>query len=100
MSALTFELRTKPDQRLDLSPLTPAALAGLKPKDIQALAIGTTREAVTVCDAFKLKGTDVASSAPTQDATRSGRGLRRVRSSSTAMPAPISAPSCAQAESR
>ena len=60
MSALTFELRTKPDQRLDLSPLTPAALAGLKPKAIQALAIGTTREAVTVGDAFKLKGTDVA----------------------------------------
>ena len=60
VSALTLELRTGPNQRLDLSPLTPAALAGLKPKDIQALAIGTTREAVTVGDAFKLKGTDVA----------------------------------------
>ena len=60
MSALTLELRTKPDQRLDLSPLNPAALAGLKPKDIQALGIGTTREAVTVGDVFKLKGTDVA----------------------------------------
>ena len=58
--SLTLELRTGPNQRLDLSPLTPAALAGLKPKDIHALAIGTTREAVTVGDAFKLKGTDVA----------------------------------------
>ena len=60
MSALTLELRAKPDQRLDLSPLTPAALAGLKPKDIQALGIGTTREAVTVGDVFKLKGTEAA----------------------------------------
>ena len=60
MSALTFELRTEPDQRLDLSPLTPAALAGLSPKAIQAIAIGTTREAVTVGDLFKLKGTDAA----------------------------------------
>ena len=60
MSALTFELRTEPDQRLDLSPLTPAGLAGLSPKDIQAIAIGTTREKVTVGDLFKLKGTDAA----------------------------------------
>ncbi len=60
MTALTLELRTEPDQRLDLSPLTPAALAGMKPKDIQAIAIGTTREALTVGDLFKLKGTEAA----------------------------------------
>lgn len=60
MTALTLELRTEPDQRLDLSVLTPAALAGLKPKDIEALAIGTTREAMTVGDLFKLKGRDAA----------------------------------------
>jgi formylmethanofuran dehydrogenase subunit C len=60
VSVLTLELRTEPNQRLDLSPLTPAGLAGLKPKDIQAIAIGTTREAVTVGDVFKLKGTDAA----------------------------------------
>ncbi len=58
MSALTLELRTEPDQRLDLSALTPAGLAGMKPKDIQAIAIGTARETVTVGDLFKLKGTD------------------------------------------
>jgi formylmethanofuran dehydrogenase subunit C len=60
VSALTLELRTEPNQRLDLSPLTPAALAGMKPKDIQAIAIGTAREAVTVGDLFKLKGADAS----------------------------------------
>ena len=57
---LTFELRTEPAQRLDLSPLTPAGLAGMKPRNIQAIAIGTSRQALTVGDVFKLKGTDVA----------------------------------------
>jgi formylmethanofuran dehydrogenase subunit C len=60
VSALTLELQTEPNQRLDLSQLNPAGLAGLKPKDIQAIAVGTTREAVTVGDVFKLKGTDAA----------------------------------------
>jgi formylmethanofuran dehydrogenase subunit C len=61
VSALSFELKGKPDQRLDLSPLVPARLKDLKPKEIEALAIGTTRETLTVGDAFKLKGKDVAS---------------------------------------
>ena len=52
MSALTLELRSEPNQRLDLSPLTPARLAGMKPADIQAIAIGTAREVVTVGDLF------------------------------------------------
>ena len=60
MSALTFELKAKPDQRLDLSPLTPARLKELKLKDIEALAIGTTRVTLTVGDAFKVKGKDVS----------------------------------------
>ena len=60
MSALTLEIRTESDQRLDLSPLTPAGLAGMKPKDIQAIAIGTSRKALTVGDVFKLKGADAA----------------------------------------
>jgi formylmethanofuran dehydrogenase subunit C len=59
VSALTFELKSKPDQRLDLSPLVPERLAGLGRKDIEALAIGTTRAKLTVGDAFKLKGKDV-----------------------------------------
>lgn len=58
MSALVFELKGKPDQRLDLSPLTPERLKGLKSKDIEALAIGSTREPLTVGDAFKVKGND------------------------------------------
>jgi formylmethanofuran dehydrogenase subunit C len=60
VSALTLELRTEPKQRLDLSPLTPAGLAGMKPKDIERIAVGTARETLTVGDVFKLKGTDAA----------------------------------------
>jgi formylmethanofuran dehydrogenase subunit C len=58
VSALTFKLKDKPDQRLDLSPLVPARLAKLKQKQIEALAIGTTRTKLTVGDAFKVKGDD------------------------------------------
>jgi formylmethanofuran dehydrogenase subunit C len=58
VSALTFTLRIKPTQRLDLSPLVPAQLGKLKPKEIEALRIGTTRIPLTVGDAFKLKGND------------------------------------------
>ncbi len=58
MSALTLELIEMPDQRLDLSPLMPARLAGLKPKEIEALPIGTTRVPLVVGDLFKLKGKD------------------------------------------
>ena len=61
MSALTFELKGKPDQRLDLSPLIPARLKGLKSKEIEALAIGTTRVKLSVGDAFKVKGNDTGS---------------------------------------
>jgi formylmethanofuran dehydrogenase subunit C len=58
MSALVFELRGKPDQRLDLSPLIPSKLKDLKPKEIEALIVGTTRDKLTVGDAFKVKGKD------------------------------------------
>ena len=60
VSALSFELKGKPDQRLDLSPLIPSRLKDLKPKEIEAIAIGTTRERLTVGDAFKLKGKDAS----------------------------------------
>jgi formylmethanofuran dehydrogenase subunit C len=60
VSALSFELKGKPDQRLDLSPLIPSRLKDLKPKEIEALTIGTTRDRLTVGDAFKLKGTDAS----------------------------------------
>jgi formylmethanofuran dehydrogenase subunit C len=58
VSALTFELKHTPDQRLDLSPLVPARLAGLGRKEIEALAINTAREKLTVGDSFKVKGKD------------------------------------------
>jgi formylmethanofuran dehydrogenase subunit C len=60
VTALSFRLAAKPEQRLDLSPLTPNKLAGLSAGDIEALAIGTTREPVTVGDMFKVKGNDAA----------------------------------------
>jgi len=58
VSALQFDLKGRPDQRLDLSALVPAQLAGLSRKEIEGLAIGTTREKLTVGDAFKVKGKD------------------------------------------
>jgi len=60
VTALVFELKEKPDQRLDLSPLVPSRLKDLKGKDIEALSIGTTRAKLTVGDAFKVKGNDAA----------------------------------------
>ena len=61
MSALTFELKDTPDQRLDLSPLTPAKLKDLKANEIESLTIGTTRRKLAVGDAFKIKGNDAGS---------------------------------------
>jgi formylmethanofuran dehydrogenase subunit C len=58
VSALVFELKHKPDQRLDLSPLVPSRLKSLKGKRIEDLAIGTTRAKLTVGDVFKVKGKD------------------------------------------
>jgi formylmethanofuran dehydrogenase subunit C len=58
MSALSFELKEKPDQRLDLSPLVPSNLKDLKPKEIEDLVVGTTRDKLSVGDAFKVKGED------------------------------------------
>ena len=59
MSALVFELKQKPDQRLDLSPLVPSRLKELKGKKIEDVAIGTTRVKLTVGEVFKVKGKDV-----------------------------------------
>jgi formylmethanofuran dehydrogenase subunit C len=61
VSAFTFELKGKPDQRLDLSPLTPTRLKDLKPKEIESLAIGTTQAKLNLGEAFQIKGNDAAS---------------------------------------
>jgi len=60
MTALTFTLRIEPPERLDLSLLTPARLAGLARRDIEKLRLGQTRRASTVSDIFRVSGNDVA----------------------------------------
>jgi formylmethanofuran dehydrogenase subunit C len=61
VSALCFELKGRPEQRLDLSSLVPARLDGLNRKEIEALPVATTRESLNVGDVFKVKGRDVQS---------------------------------------
>lgn len=60
MSALTLRFTGKTTDRFDLSPLTPAKLAGKSEKEIGALSIGITKEKVTVGDVFKVKGNEPA----------------------------------------
>jgi formylmethanofuran dehydrogenase subunit C len=60
MKALTFALRAPPPQRLDLSSLTPDALAGKSASDISAIGLETTRERVTVGDVFRVRMGDAA----------------------------------------
>ncbi|MCL6707905.1 formylmethanofuran dehydrogenase subunit C [Pseudomonas sp. R2.Fl] len=60
MTPLTFTLRSEPEERLDLSALTPDRLAGLTPAEIAKLRIGTSRLPATVGDVFKITGTDAA----------------------------------------
>lgn len=61
MSALTFRLKSEPDERLDLSHLTPSRLSGLDAKDIEGLSVGTTRRSIAVGDVFAVSGDDVSS---------------------------------------
>ena len=55
MTAFVLELKHSPEQRLDLSPLTPESLSGLAPKEIETLNLATTRKPATVGDLFKIK---------------------------------------------
>jgi len=55
---LLFALRQEPEQRLDLSKLTPDRLVGRSLKEIEAIAIGTTKVDVKVGDIFKLRAGD------------------------------------------
>ena len=61
MTALRFVQRAEPGQRLDLSPLTPDRLAGLETAAIEAIALHTTRQAVTVGDMFRVHPGDAGS---------------------------------------
>lgn len=57
---MKFTLRMPPEQRLDLSPLTPDRLAGLDAKAIQRIALNTTRAPLCVADVFRVRGGDPA----------------------------------------
>lgn len=59
MKALTFSLLAQPVERLDLSCLTPAALAGLTDVQIAKLRIGTSRNPALVGDVFRITGKNV-----------------------------------------
>jgi formylmethanofuran dehydrogenase subunit C len=56
MSRLTFTLKERPDQRLDLSALVPEKLQGLSRGDIEQIAINTMNPPVAVGDVFMVTG--------------------------------------------
>jgi formylmethanofuran dehydrogenase subunit C len=60
MTALRLVLRAQPDQRLDLSALTPVRLADLGTADIAMLPLHTTRHRVNVGDIFHVHPGDPA----------------------------------------
>ena len=59
MTPLLLTLRAEPEQRLDLSKLTPDRLVGRSEKEIEAIDIGTTRIAAKVGDVFTVRLGDV-----------------------------------------
>lgn len=56
MSALTLKLKAAPDQRLDLSLLSPSRLASLAQGEIENLAISASRRGVRLGDLFSVSG--------------------------------------------
>ena len=60
MSPLTFSLRAAPEQRLDLSALTPQNLAGKTVAEIGRIELQTTRARVTAGDVFRIRKGDPA----------------------------------------
>ncbi len=56
MSGLTFRLSAVPDERLDLSPLTPKRLAEMPSGDIARIVVGTSKRQLTVGDFFSVSG--------------------------------------------
>lgn len=60
MRALVLTARGVPDQRVDLSALTPGRLAGLSAGDLAAIGINTTPERLTLGDLFSIRKGDGA----------------------------------------
>lgn len=58
MSALTFSMKHRLDQRVDMSPLTCNRLDGLDPADIAAIELQNGKRKVRVDSLFKIKGLD------------------------------------------
>ncbi len=57
MSALVLTLRSRPSQRIDLSPLTAEPLTGRSSSDIAALALPSGNRTIKLGDLFEVKGT-------------------------------------------
>lgn len=55
MKPLTFTLRQRPEQRLDLSPLVPHLLAGKIAAQIERIELQTTRVRVNLADVFRVR---------------------------------------------
>ena len=60
MTAMIFKLKGEPDQRLDLSALTPKRLAGLDEAAVAALPVGTGKAVLRAGDVFRLTMGDPA----------------------------------------
>jgi formylmethanofuran dehydrogenase subunit C len=58
MAALTLTAKEAPPVRVDLSPLTPDRLAGLKAREIAALRLVAGRDGFAVGDLFSVRGSD------------------------------------------
>ncbi len=58
MSALTFTLKHKPDQRVDMSPLVCQKLADMQPVEIAALTLQNGKRKIRVDELFDITGSD------------------------------------------
>jgi formylmethanofuran dehydrogenase subunit C len=60
MKGLTFTLIAEPEERLDLSHLTPEKLDGMSLMEIAKLRVGTSRRPALAGDIFRITGKDVS----------------------------------------
>lgn len=58
MSALSFSLKRRPDQRVDMSPLSTHLLTGLEPKEIGAITLQCGKAKIRVDELFTINGSD------------------------------------------
>ncbi len=58
MSALTFSMKKRLDQRVDMSPLVCQKLEGLEPAEIAAIELQNGKRKIRVDELFRIKGSD------------------------------------------